>query len=406
MTSHQDSISIVVSTDQSSTQQRLSAICKRLFEILTHYDTPKVVRFESKWIAGLSLFVKLSLAISCICLMCQRSSYQIFDRSPISAVTIKVKPSSNCSSDPKIMRHFPDYNCTQSTYDVNDFILPPTENSAVTITTRVVEFGHILQNCDTAKVRTNQTNFLRPYTKLLHECYDKARCILPPSYRSIWENNTIVRKPQLCWFKLSKVHVKRNYQALDYVLFIKHYVEFPQLNLVRNNLMQGASENYTQTCEYDPDNHPLCPKFRILKILQLIEVDPKEYELMLYYGSLIEIKISWKCDLDKPRRFCEPKYQFERLDHKPYDANPYQPGSTFLTAKHFFGPNDRRLHRVHTNIYNLHIVVSVTGEVGKFDLFQATTSIGSFLGIFGAGTIVCDLIAAFFTNFKTIKYDG
>jgi hypothetical protein len=44
--------------------------------------------------------------------------------------------------------------------------------------------------------------------------------------------------------------------------------------------------------------------------------------------------------------------------------------------------------------------------VGKRDLFQATTSIGSFLGIIAAGTITCDFIAAFFTNLKSVKYDS
>ncbi|CAF4422824.1 unnamed protein product, partial [Adineta steineri] len=58
-----------------------------------------------------------------------------------------------------------------------------------------------------------------------------------------------------------------------------------------------------------------------------------------------------------------------------------------------------------THIYNLHIVVSVTGEAGRFDLFQTTTSIGSFLGIFGTGAIVCDLFATFVTNFKRVRYE-
>jgi hypothetical protein len=160
------------------------------------------------------------------------------------------------------------------------------------------------------------------------------------------------------------------------------------------------------SCEYDPYTHPLCPKFRISKILQMIEKNPREYELMFFYGSLIEIKISWKCNLDRALKYCEPVYEFERLDFTPYENNPFDPGSNFLTSKHFFRPNDRQLHRIHKRIYNLHIVISVTGEAGRFDLFQTTTSIGSFLGIFGTGSIVCDLIAAFITNFKRVKYEN
>jgi len=366
-----------------------------------------VVRFESKWIASLSLIVKLSLAIACLYLMFQQNSYQIFDRSPISAVTIKVKPSSYCSSNASKIHHLLEYNCTQSLYDVNDFILPPTENSAISITIRTTEVEHVLRYCDSKRIGKKRNNHSMENATALHQCYNKSRCILPPFYRDESEKETIIQIPQLCWFKSPDKSETRNYQALDYILFIKNFVEFPQLGLVRDNLKPDIVEkDYINTCEYESEKkHSLCPKFRISKILEMIKPNPEEYEKMFHYGSLIEIKISWKCNLDRRSEVCKPHYGFERLDIKPYQDNPYDPGSSFLTSRHFFRPNSSQLHRVHTTIYNLHIVVSVTGEVGKFDLFQTTTSIGSFLGIFGTGTIVCDMIAAFFTNFKTVKYD-
>ncbi|CAF4957871.1 unnamed protein product, partial [Rotaria sp. Silwood1] len=367
---------------------------------------PKVVRFESKWIASLSLIVKLSLAISCIYLMCQRSSYQIFDRSPISAVTIKVKPSSSCSKNSSAMHFFPNYNCEQSLYDVNDFIIPATENSAVSITTRMIEVEHILRFCDHTTIRKHSNAYSSLNITSIYKCSEQQRCILPPLYRYEYENEKIIKKPQLCWFRLPKAVIKRNYRALNYIIFIKHFVEFTQLGLIRDNLIiNKVKTRHIDTCEYDPENDPLCPKFRILKILEMIETNPRKYEAMFFYGSLIEIKINWKCNLDKRLEYCKPHYEFQRLDVQPYKDNPYDPGSNFLTSRYFFRPNESELHRVHTRIYNLHIIVSVTGEVGKFDLFQTTTSIGSFLGIFGTGTIVCDFIAAFFTNFKSLKYD-
>lgn len=369
------------------------------------FQAPKVVRFESKWIAILSLVVKLSLAISCSYLMCQRSSYQIFDRSPISAVTIKVKPSTFCSRNTSILRHFPEYNCSQSAFDVNDFITPPTENSAITITTRMLETEHVLRNCDN-KTKKSQSKLASYQLTALHTCAERSRCILPPLYRYEYENDKMTNKSKLCWFKSSKVTIKENYQALDYILFIKHFVEFPQLGLVRGNIIPNkVTREYVDNCEFDPEHHPLCPKFRLSKILEMIEKDPDEYKPMFFNGSLIEIKISWKCNLDRNLEYCQPLYEFQRLDIKPYRQNPFLPGSNFLTSRYFFRPRDGELHRIHTNIYNLHILVSVTGEVGRFDLFQTTTSIGSFLGIFGTGTIVCDFLAAFFTNFKSLKYE-
>ncbi|CAF0768333.1 unnamed protein product [Adineta steineri] len=332
--------------------------------------------------------------------MVQRDSYQIFDRSPISAVIIKVKQPSYCSNNSIKILHLFNYTCSKTLFDVNDFIVPATENSAVSITTRIVDIEHILERCDNTIL-----NHTSEYSSK-HQCHHRSRCILPPFYRHEPDNKKLFKKNYgLCWFK-SPTRTRFNYEALDYTIFIKHFVEFPQLDLIRHNLLSDRiTKDYLDTCEYDPNDHPLCPKFRILKILQMVESNSSEYEFMFYYGSLIEIKISWKCDLDRPMKYCEPIYEFVRLDVKPYEENPYHPGSTFLVSRHFFEPNTSQLHRLHTHIYNLHIVVSVTGEAGRFDLFQTTTSIGSFLGIFGTGAIVCDLFATFVTNFKRVRYE-
>ncbi len=351
-----------------------------------------MVHFKTKWIGSLSSIIKFSLVIGCLYLMCQRDSYQIFDRSPISAVTIKVKQGSYCSSNSSIRKYFTKYNCTKSLFDVTDFILPSTENSAVSITTRIVEIEHILTYCKKPSMKKNK-------------CYHRSRCILPPFYRYEYERTDL--QQDLCWFPLPSRKARLNYEALDYIIFIKHFVEFTQLGVIRHNLLSKVlTTNYLDECEYDAHTHPLCPKFRLLKILEMTQTDPNEYEDMFYYGSIIEIKISWKCNLDRAIKYCEPIYNVKRLDIHPYEDNPYEPGSKFLISKHFFRPNDRQLHRLHAHIYNLHIIVSVTGEAGRFDLFQTTTSIGSFLGIISMGAIVCDIIATSFINLKQVKYDN
>ncbi|CAF1162836.1 unnamed protein product [Rotaria sordida] len=395
-------------------QKQHSSVFKCIFECCASYETEKVVRFESKWIGILSLIVKLSLAIGCLYLMFQRDSYQIFDRSPISVVTIKVKQSTNCSNNISIIRNIFNYNCTKSLYDVSDFIIPATENSAVSVTIRMIETEHVLKYCNDTIIKNTQ-QYSSLYNLSIHKCSHQSRCILPPMYRynddddddDNDEYENILNEGKLCWFKVLPTYERLNHQALDYILFIKHFVEFTQLGLVRHNLASDViTTDYLNRCEYDPDKYPLCPKFRILKILQMIETNPHEYELMFLHGSLIEIRITWRCNLDRELKYCEPVYEFQRLDIRPYEANPYDPGSNFLTSRHFFLPNGRELHRIHTHIYKLHIIVSVTGEAGRFDLFQTTTSIGSFLGIFGTGSIVCDLIATFITNFKRVKYDN
>lgn len=338
--------------------------------------------------------------------MWEAPSYQIFARSPISAVTIKVKFSGTCSRNSTLMSLFSEYNCTQSSYDVNDFIIPPTENSAISITTRITEIEHELRACN---ISTKRNRFYRKYAlnnpAQKHSCNNDAQCILPPHYRDEYEKN-LTNKTELCWFKLIEKPPKINYQAFDYVLFVKNYVEFTTPNFYLSNINSSViPKSKIEDCEYDPKENPFCPKFRIIDILERIEDNATEHQSMFTNGSLIEIKINWQCNLDHNSKHCKPQYAFKRLDVRPFSANPFNPGSTFITSNHFFVENDQVLHRIHRNIYNLHIIVSVTGEVGKFDLFQTTTSIGSFVGIFSAGTIACDLVAAFFTNFKRVKYD-
>ncbi|CAF1248073.1 unnamed protein product [Didymodactylos carnosus] len=357
---------------------------KLILEFCTHYETPKVVRFKSTLIAFLSHLTKLLLAIYCILLMLQQDAYQIFDRSPISAVTVKVKDSPNCS-------HYLNYSCPESRYDAVDFVIPSLENSATSITTRTTETEYVLHLC-------NKTDFTHQYT-----CSVKQQCLMPPYYRQLLEK-TNQTPPSLCWHQFSP-STKNNYEALDYTLFIKNYVEFPQLHLVRKNLVTDTMRpSYFTSCEYDEKHHRLCPKFRIRKILKLIESKSDEYEQMFHYGSLIEIKIIWKCNLDLSIKKCIPKYEFFRLD-MPYSENIFIPGNYFETSRHFY-TDEHELRRITTKVYSLRILVTVAGEVGRFDMFQTTTSVGSFLGIFGMGAIICDIVAAYITNFNIVKYDA
>ncbi|CAF2753075.1 unnamed protein product [Rotaria sp. Silwood2] len=201
--------------------------------------TVKVVRFEAKFISILSLIVKLSLAIGCLYLMFQKHAYQIFDRSPISAVTIKVKQSSTCSNNISTIRNIFNYNCSKTLYDVNDYIIPATENSA----------------CDDTNI-TNSQEYSSLFNTSIHTCSHESRCILPPFYRHDNEYENILNNETLCWFKVLPTYERLNYQALDYIIFIKHFVEFTQLGLVRHNLLSDIiTTDYLNICEYDVDKY-------------------------------------------------------------------------------------------------------------------------------------------------------
>lgn len=114
--------------------------------------------------------------------------------------------------------------------------------------------------------------------------------------------------------------------ALNFTIFVKNFIEFPQFKVIRKNIQQNVS--YLRKCIYDPEHHKICPIFRVGTILDLVEVDPEERNKMLTLGGVIRVKIDWKCNLDKPLNQCLPEYSFGRLD-APYKEESFSPGFNF-----------------------------------------------------------------------------
>lgn len=75
----------------------------------------------------------------------------------------------------------------------------------------------------------------------------------------------------------------------------------------------NITNSYISTCINDKQKDPYCPVFKLGNLLSEAEKDPKERELMLAKGGVIQFEISWQCNYDSSSS-CKPVYSFSRYD--------------------------------------------------------------------------------------------
>lgn len=116
------------------------------------------------------------------------------------------------------------------------------------------------------------------------------------------------------------------FDALNFTIFVKNFIEFPRFKVIRKNI--GANASYLRSCQYDSVKHKICPIFRVGTLLDIVEPDRKEQHLMLTLGGVIRVKIDWRCNLDISLDKCLPEYSFGRLD-APYKEESFSQGFNF-----------------------------------------------------------------------------
>jgi hypothetical protein len=116
------------------------------------------------------------------------------------------------------------------------------------------------------------------------------------------------------------------FDALNFTIFVKNFIEFPRFKVIRKNIQ--ANSSYLKRCNFDPIIHRTCPIFRVGTLLDIVEPDRSEQTKMLTLGGVIRVKIDWKCNLDKPLNECLPAYSFGRLD-APYKEESFSQGFNF-----------------------------------------------------------------------------
>ncbi|KAJ8313071.1 hypothetical protein KUTeg_010444 [Tegillarca granosa] len=192
----------------------------------------------------------------------------------------------------------------------------------------------------------------------------------------------------------------------NFTVFVKNNIEFPKFNVKRRNLPSKASDEYLKTCKFDFGQNVDCPIFRLGTIVkeagenytEVAKENDKElsscrynpddslnkycpifvlseitsragenYTDMAKEGGVMQILITWNCNLDFSEDECLPKYSFRRLD-----------------------------------MFGIKFVVTVTGTAGKFDAEPLFMNIGSGLALLSIATIICDIFVLYVLKAKTL----
>ncbi|XP_067104021.1 P2X purinoceptor 3a [Osmerus mordax] len=172
----------------------------------------------------------------------------------------------------------------------------------------------------------------------------------------------------------------------NFTIFIKNSVRFPLFNVTRGNFPPSMNKSYIMNCTYHPQDHPLCPIFRVGDVLNYTGQNTST----LSEGGEIGINIGWTCDLDQSIEKCKPSYSFTRLD-KVFETNTISKGYNFRYAKYYQTENGTEFRTLH-KAFAIRFDILVTGNAGKFNTVPTLINIVAAFTSVGLGTVLCDII--------------
>ncbi|CAF2972340.1 unnamed protein product [Rotaria sp. Silwood2] len=374
----------------SSSKKRYSfgKSLKKFFKgYLTEYETPKLVAIHSAKYAGLLRILQIIiLTYSVIYLLIYEKGYQKQSTTITSSVTLKVKGIGYVlTSENQTM-----------IIDGADYIIPPSENNAIFIMTNFVQTDQTRSKCAESKqvkssICTNDSDCLnKPFTPDMNGRWT-GQCLLLPEKDVVNETTNITKTTTgFCEYAgwcppeddlTSTMPVQ---ETLNFTIFIKNFIEFPEFGVKHKNMVDNL-----QQCTFDPKNDTDCPIFTIDYIMKEAEKNITELNLMLRYGGVVRIKLDWDCNLDRNIKRCKPEYSFARLD-VPFHEKPFSRGFNFRHASYW--KRNKKHFRTLTKAFGLRFIITISGKAGKFDFITLTLNIGSLVGLFGLGTIVCDIL--------------
>ncbi|CAF3917013.1 unnamed protein product [Rotaria sp. Silwood2] len=374
----------------SSSKKRYSfgKSLKKFFKgYLTEYETPKLVAIHSAKYAGLLRILQIIiLTYSVIYLLIYEKGYQKQSTTITSSVTLKVKGIGYVlTSENQTM-----------IIDGADYIIPPSETNAIFIMTNFVQTDQTRSKCAESKqvkssICTNDSDCLnKPFTPDMNGRWT-GQCLLLPEKDVVNETTNITKTTTgFCEYAgwcppeddlTSTMPVQ---ETLNFTIFIKNFIEFPEFGVKHKNMVDNL-----QQCTFDPKNDTDCPIFTIDYIMKEAEKNITELNLMLRYGGVVRIKLDWDCNLDRNIKRCKPEYSFARLD-VPFHEKPFSRGFNFRHASYW--KRNKKHFRTLTKAFGLRFIITISGKAGKFDFITLTLNIGSLVGLFGLGTIVCDIL--------------
>ncbi|KAK8766834.1 hypothetical protein V5799_006385 [Amblyomma americanum] len=363
------------------------------------YDTLKVVHIGNKKIGVLNRLIQLFIlgyiigAFVCVrYVIIYQKGYQQFS-SFNAATTTKVKGvvSTKNISDDAFYPFLSDKSVYKRVWDIADIVVPPEESNQFFVTTNlIITPSQEIKNCpedpsikearcksenDTTSctagksimigngVMTGRCVKAAKPNETLHVCEISGWCPVEQDYGPLKDGTPL----------LSDV---RNFTVL-----IKNYIEFSLFHVRRSNLHDIENSTYIKYCRYHPEKDPHCPVFRIG---DMVDAAGEDFDDVATKGGVIQVLISWDCNLDYDVKYCIPNYSFLRLDD-PKTA--LAKGWNFRYPK-YYNEKERSLVKA----YGITFVILVQGRAGKISPIPIAINIGSGLGLMVVATVLCDLV--------------
>ncbi|KAL8591943.1 hypothetical protein ACOMHN_020421 [Nucella lapillus] len=376
-------------------------VMRSAFSVFFEYDTPRIVHIRSKKVGIFNRLVQLMIIGYIVgYVIIWKKGYQDFDEVQ-SAVTSKLKG--------VVYTNFTDIpGLASRTWDVADYVIPPQENNAFFVMTNVIvtpeqtqgtcgedptigdafcnnttpcKAGEPVSGGNGIKTGKCVPSLVQPGRNV---CEIYAWCPV-----EIQSNKTEAPQPAL--------------QASDrFTVFIKNNIEFPKFAVQRRNILGFKNDSQLSSCRFDPDDsqNKLCPIFVLSKVTQLAGVS--NYTELALSGGVIQIVVTWDCDLDYSEEDCLPKYTFRRLDRGDFKISR---GFNFRYADHYKIENGTLSARTLYKAYGIRFIITVQGKAGKISPIPLLLNIASGLALLSIATVICDIFVLYLMRARKYYWD-
>ncbi|XP_003746828.2 P2X purinoceptor 4 [Galendromus occidentalis] len=362
-------------------------VCDALFD----YQTLKIVNIGDKKIGLLHRIIQLLILgyILGFVIIFKRGYQQFSTYNSVTTAKVKGVVSTLDYRDEDFVKSVAYPAAYRRIWDVSDLVVPPSEPDAFFVTTNLIITEQVTARCPEELMKDStcesDSDCEDGRTLLLGHGSQTGSCVAadhPTAHQGVCE----IRG--WCPVEYDEGPLKGNQALLsgvqNFTVLLKNYIEFPTFRLKLRNIADSQNRSYLQTCVYNPDTHPHCPKFRLGDI---INATGHTFNSIAAKGGVVHIVITWNCNFDRHIRYCVPRYDFSRID----DSRAQLGRGWNFRHSHYHNATQRTLFKA----YGITFRVAVSARGGKLNLLPLAINIGSGLGLLAVAKVVCDFVVLY-----------